>query len=75
MIAVFCAYKLRKRNPLAAIIALKTISFQHSGPERIRTADLYIANVALYQLSYGPGNIGGRERNRTSDLFFIREAF
>ena len=24
------------------------------GPERIRTADLFIANEALYQLSYGP---------------------
>ena len=24
------------------------------GPERIRTADLLIANEALYQLSYGP---------------------
>ena len=29
--------------------------FQFCGPERIRTADLLIANEALYQLSYGPG--------------------
>ncbi len=28
------------------------------GPERIRTADLFIANEALYQLSYGPLDVG-----------------
>jgi hypothetical protein len=27
---------------------------QRSGGERTRTADFYVANVALYQLSYTP---------------------
>ena len=60
MIAALCAHKFLKRNLAAAIVAFEIISFRHSGPERIRTADLYIANVALYQLSYGPVGLGGR---------------
>ena len=31
-----------------------TMTTNFGGPERIRTADLLIANEALYQLSYGP---------------------
>jgi hypothetical protein len=34
--------------------APSTSSFARGG-ERIRTADFYVANVALYQLSYTPG--------------------
>ena len=30
------------------------LSYQVSGGERTRTADFYVANVALYQLSYTP---------------------
>ena len=32
----------------------KVAKLYECGPKRIRTADLLIANEALYQLSYGP---------------------
>lgn len=43
-----------KINPPKKRIFLK-LKFVISGPERIRTADLQGASLALYQLSYGPG--------------------
>ena len=44
------------RTPKSKLILRKdtTIKLFYCGPDRIRTDDLHIANVALYQLSYGP---------------------
>ncbi len=38
------------------------------GGERTRTADFYIANVALYQLSYTPGCVGETSRHREGSV-------
>ena len=38
-----------------SLVSLSCVSCQVSGGERTRTADFYVANVALYQLSYTPG--------------------
>jgi hypothetical protein len=44
------------RPPQFEKISRRGDLFRNCGPERIRTADLLIANEALYQLSYGPVN-------------------
>src|SRR5438477_7927639 len=36
-------------------ICLRCLATSQGGGERTRTADFYVANVALYQLSYTPG--------------------
>ena len=38
--------------------------FTTGGGERTRTVDFYIANVALYQLSYTPGCVAETSRRR-----------
>jgi hypothetical protein len=49
---------LHLKNPVSYLGCLhcKNVSF-YSGPDRTRTGDLYIANVALYQLSYRPNHV------------------
>jgi hypothetical protein len=41
-----------------------SLAISGRGGERTRTADFYVANVALYQLSYTPEESGQRTKGR-----------
>ena len=45
---------MERRNPTEAVGLQPLDQELRSGGERTRTADFYVANVALYQLSYTP---------------------
>ena len=48
------AAEIAEFTPLSRIETLLNVRRTCGGGERTRTADFYVANVALYQLSYTP---------------------